>query len=471
MRWLAGLVSAIVVLGLLPGANAQAPPHPGTLGVGDLTAMYVGEASARVQMDEDLGGGCAIHAQYSWAATKLDDLGGRAFGLGELHSHYASGESGNGSYVQDPCNDDPGCSTGLTKWFKSGPGYVNFQQDGSSVKATVDTFTWTATDNACGGDVPIEASAVRLTGSIPISAVGSPTITVQLSPGASGGGLTRSGSGTLTLHRVEHELRLEEQAAEAVTVPLPVRFRARTFPPWATATRYEWQMKRSHSSRWTTLRTTTTKTFEHTLKLAGHFKWRVILYNFRAIGFRTVPIQYGPAEPLEVRFPTQDQIINNQTVRSFTLDAWLLTLDYATQQSRREVGYWIKLNTCTGSYGHTTRIEGPTRGPYEPDAEVILGPRPADTPSPPPEVKGCATYTVASFHTHPPTTYQKPLGDTRPVGPSPADQSLDRRDKVAGIVFDYIADPPGTRRIPYGHPKHKPAFLYRSGLVRRPTPP
>jgi hypothetical protein len=77
---------------------------------------------------------------------------------------------------------------------------------------------------------------------------------------------------------------------------------------------------------------------------------------------------------------------------------------------------------------------------------------------------------IASFHTHPPTTYQLPLGHYRPVGPSEADERLDRMDMVPGLVFDYIANPPGSMQIPFGCPKDAPAFIYRSGFVRRPTP-
>src|SRR4029079_9080787 len=126
----------------------------------------------------------------------------------------------------------------------------------------------------------------------------------------------------------------------------------------------------------------------------------------------------------------------------------------ATPQSRREVGFWILLDTCSvprghQKYDHTRRILGPPAGPEE-NASVHLGRRPPDEPANPPAVIGCATYIVSSFHTHTPTTYRLPPGGSRLVGPSPRDEQNANRRMVPGIVFDYIANPPGSSRIPYG---------------------
>lgn len=86
-------------------------------------------------------------------------------------------------------------------------------------------------------------------------------------------------------------------------------------------------------------------------------------------------------------------------------------------------------------------------------------------------VDRCATYIVASFHTHTPTTYREPAGGSRPVGPSRQDKTNASNRRLPGFVFDYAANPPGSMRIPFGYRKDEAAFLYRYGPVRRPTPP
>jgi hypothetical protein len=286
-----------------------------------------------------------------------------------------------------------------------------------------------------------------------------------------------TGGATLTLVRVPNELRVEEVAATPVPVLYRGVFRARLFPPWATARSFTWQLRRSNQSQWTTLGRTPQPSFPFTVRLAGHFKMRAIAHGATSGGPpRTV---YTRERPLEVTFPTRDQILTDQDVNSFTQDAWARTLRLATPESRREVGFWISLDTCSiprghQRYAHTRTILGPPVGPDDENNSVRLGPRPADDPRNPPAVIGCATYMVASFHTHPPTTYQRGAGpnpaDGRGVGPSPEDERVDREDMVPGVVFDYIANPPGSESIPFGYPKESPAQRYRSGFVRRPTP-
>jgi hypothetical protein len=263
----------------------------------------------------------------------------------------------------------------------------------------------------------------------------------------------------VTFTPVGHEPTVEELSAGSITVLHRGGFRAILLPPGTTA-KFTWQMKRSYPSQWTTLGMTTNPVFPYTFRLAGNFKIRVIAQLARP-PWRLVSTE----KPLEVRFPTWGQIVTEQAVRSFTLDAWLRTLRLTTPTARHELGFWISLNTCSGKYAHTTTIIGPPNGD-----EVTIGRRPADIPSNPPAVSGCATYMVASFHTHTPTTYRAPPG-ARGVGPSPDDETVDRQDMVPGVVFDYIANPPGSESIPFGYPIHSGAQRYRSGLPRRPTPP
>jgi hypothetical protein len=272
----------------------------------------------------------------------------------------------------------------------------------------------------------------------------------------------------VTFTPVGDQLSAEELAPASVPVLHRGGFRVRLFPPWATARSFEWQMKRaSPASQWTTLGITRTPIFPFTFRLAGNFKVRTIAHGASAGGHPRNVI--SGAKPLEVKFPTWRDIVADQAVQSFTLDTWGQTLRLATPASRQEIGFWITLDTCSRKYFRTKiRVSRPA-GPEE-DASLRLGPRPADMPKNPPAVEGCATYTVASFHTHTPTTYRTPFGAARPVGPSPTDESFDRGQMVPGVVFDYIEDPPGSKTIPFGYPKEKPAQRYRSGLVRRPTP-
>jgi hypothetical protein len=268
------------------------------------------------------------------------------------------------------------------------------------------------------------------------------------------------------------ELRAEELAPTSVTVPHRGGLRVRLFPPWATARSYTWQMKRSHQSSWTLIGATSQPSFNFTFRLAGRFKLRTIAHLASAGG--TPRNLVSSVRPLEVKFPTRDQILADQDVNSFTEGAWAQTLRLATPQSRRELGFWISLDTCAvprghRRYGHTTIIEGPLAGPEE-NASVHLGSRPADDPPNPPAVIGCATYIVATFHTHTPTRYRLPPGKTRRVGPSRKDEGNAKGRMMPGLVFDYIANPPGSMSIPFGYAVHSPAQHYRYGVLRRPTP-
>jgi hypothetical protein len=79
-------------------------------------------------------------------------------------------------------------------------GSVFFQAEGSSLKALVDTSDWLA-DGACGEG--LGGPRFIGEGSFPLSQVGDQTITVTISRNeADPDGRTWTGSGTLTLHRV-----------------------------------------------------------------------------------------------------------------------------------------------------------------------------------------------------------------------------------------------------------------------------
>ena len=286
----------------------------------------------------------------------------------------------------------------------------------------------------------------------------------------SNSGLTYDTRRELRITFREVELRARELVPDSVPVLHRRTLRVEWTPPSASAERYEWQMKRSHQFQWTNLGKSTEPRFDHTFRLAGHFRLRAIAYGARVRPGATPRTLTTRAEPLEVRFPTWREIVADQAVDRYTKEAWALTLSLTKPESRQEVGFWILLDTCTRNYGRTGTRRGPPAGPDDQEAEVNLGARPADSPRNPPAVEGCATYTVASFHTHPPTEFRRPPGDRQEVGPSDEDQSLARDSGVPAVVFDYIANPLRTGSIPFGYPMKSPAKLYQTRLLRRPTP-
>jgi len=193
--------------------------------------------------------------------------------------------------------------------------------------------------------------------------------------------------------------------------------------------------------------------------IAGHFDVRVVA---------TVDGQEltSPSQRLVVQFPSEREISSDANVRSFLSAAWQATLRLASRTTRREEGFWIRIDTCTKRYSHTTPVLGPAKGARD-TGSIEIGRRPADSPATPPP-DGCATYTVASFHTHTPTRY-RPYA--RPIGPSSADGQSDREDDVTGLVYDFLASPPGGGRIPAHYALDGPAGIYHSGPDRRSTPP
>ena len=254
--------------------------------------------------------------------TKLLDrsFGGVPFELKDQQDVGALGESGSveASASSDPCGVTPTTSRllepGSNNRRPTGPGYVYFQREGSSLKATAITFGWIATDSACGVPPGEEPGAGIGSGSFPISAIGSPTITVQLSldratawagPGA---GRARS-----PCTGCKSRSEAQELAIGPATLLQHVNLQARTTPPGATY-KLSWETRRSHTPTWTTLATTPKPAYSFTAELAGHFKLRTVLNGVRPTP-HSVPRQVvTPQIGLEVRFPTRDQIVANRGV-------------------------------------------------------------------------------------------------------------------------------------------------------------
>ena len=230
----------------------------------------------------------------------------------------------------------------------------------------------------------------------------------------------------------------------------------------ASGTTFTFEIRRPREVAWHRLARGTDDTHRFMARIPGHYLVRVTVSSK---GRREV----SPPQKLEVRFPAYSAIVVDPDVRRFANAAWQRTLRATTASGVREEGFWILFDTCKGRYLQTTPIEGTVFVPAPPPAEqpgVRLGPRPADTTGAFPS--GCATYTVAQFHTHPGTAFSR---YAKGVGPSPEDDSIAVRRDVPGIVYDYIESPPGSGEIPDHYPLASPARLYHAGQDRRSTPP
>ena len=168
-----------------------------------------------------------------------------------------------------------------------------------------------------------------------------------------------------------------------------------------------------------------------------------------------------PEKDMTVNFPTYAQIIADSTVKSKMNSEWQATLNDYTNvpNQRRERGFWISLNTAgNGSYSCGNSIQGAWVGPAA-GANITLGARPQSNLSAVAPNAASGVYTVASFHTHTPTTYRSAatMGPGRGNGPSGGDLNADASDNVAGVVYDYTANP-----VPPLHPKNSTAALFSS---------
>jgi hypothetical protein len=219
---------------------------------------------------------------------------------------------------------------------------------------------------------------------------------------------------------------------------------------------YRFEIKRARGSSWNTLQDGAASTYAGLARIAGRFKVRGTV----TAGGRS---QVSAEQSVQVRFPRYSRIVADATVASATRRAWRNTLAATTPTARREEGFWIRINTAgAGAYQVTSTATGPVVGPGT-GATINLPAKPPDTPGAP-RLDGSAVYTVASFHTHTPTTYR---AVPRVVGPSGTDRSADRADNVAGVVYDYVATTGNS--IPPGHPLNGRARRYRS-RDRRSTP-
>ena len=235
--------------------------------------------------------------------------------------------------------------------------------------------------------------------------------------------------------------------------------------------KFVWQARRIGQSAWTTLDTTLLPVLVWRWRSAGYFENRVVVVS--AVGAEIAPPITDPH--LEVDFPTGSAIAADFQVRKLAARAWLMELSVSNEQKVREVGFWITLDTCPfpGDFAQNpipAKQGNPVASNGSQGAPTIeLRPKPPDSSENPP-VDGCATYVVASFHTHTPRTWLLPKGRPAPVGPSQQDVDADNSVKIPGLVYDY--SPVSGNAVPAGNPADSPAQLYvdTRGPERRETP-
>ena len=244
------------------------------------------------------------------------------------------------------------------------------------------------------------------------------------------------------------------------------KLEVKVYPSDISASEYKIDTRRAAETTWYVLATPANGVVDPwQAKIAGNFKLRGNA-KIKNIWYSTSKVRL---KDIEVRFPTFSDIIGDATVQGAISTEWASTLadctDTPTNQ-RRERGFWIQLNTQTNNYNTTGATTGPWVGPGT-TASISLGTKPSDNPATPAPNAAGATYTIASFHTHTPTTYRA-VG--RGIGPSGGDIASDNGDNVAGIVHDYVESPAGSGNIPAGHSEGASAQNYSSGPDRRSTP-
>jgi hypothetical protein len=238
-------------------------------------------------------------------------------------------------------------------------------------------------------------------------------------------------------------------------------------PPGLAVDEYRIEIKRASGGSWCTLSSTATLD-PWFARIAGKLKLRGVA----KIG--GTEHQSGEKD-VEGRFPDYNQIVADSAVQTEMSAAWCNTLNDCTANPnrRREYAFWILLNTLSDAYEFGPVVTGPWCAPAD-GAGANPGTRPPDKPATPAPCDQGATYSVGLFHTHTPTEFRAggvPPGSTRPIGPSPPDESFHTANDVPGAIYDFVDSPAGSNSIPVGHPKNSPAKLYpTAGQTRRTTP-
>ena len=233
---------------------------------------------------------------------------------------------------------------------------------------------------------------------------------------------------------------------------------------------YTFEIKRDGSPTWYQLYQGPQPSFEAVAKVAGQFDLRV---SASIAGVTCV----SQEKDVEAQFPSDSDILAGQGVHSRMDQAWTDTKNATTPTSRREEGYYITLDTSSGSYGITAHTVGAfVSNDVGAVWDTATNPRPLDSIADPTPLDQ-PTYTVGWFHTHTPTTYRslgRPAGPSGGPGPPPTfDYSWSARPDICipGYAYDYTESPAGSGSIPAAHPINSAAQIYTiTPPVRRPTP-
>ena len=196
-----------------------------------------------------------------------------------------------------------------------------------------------------------------------------------------------------------------------------------------------------------------------TARIAGTFAVRGTV---EADG-REIPV--GPIN-MWVQFPSEAEMIADSAIQDHAYTLWTNTLAHCSATNRQEFGCWILLDTATDTYSFTATTNGPPVIDNEQIPDIELGTPPSDVPFHPSLLHGSAIYTVASLHTHTPTTYSPANDPPRTAGPSGPDKRTSRILRMPGIVYDYTEEPTGAG-IPMGHSLDAAAHLYPTEEVER----
>lgn len=231
-------------------------------------------------------------------------------------------------------------------------------------------------------------------------------------------------------------------------------------PSSETWTGHKIEIKRASGSSWFTL-AEAEQASGFVQRVAGTFKIRS---KATVAGLEIISVE----KDLEVKFPDITVIASH--VSADAQAAWAETLAATVDNSRREQGWWITLDTSSGSYGKSGECVGT---PVPNSAGAILDtwqPKPADNPTDPSPIAS-SIYLVGWFHTHTPTTFRTAadIGSGRPTGPSGppgGDAGVSAASQTPGIAYDYIINP-----APPLYPLNSPAKMYFvTPPDRRPTP-
>jgi hypothetical protein len=208
--------------------------------------------------------------------------------------------------------------------------------------------------------------------------------------------------------------------------------------------RFDLELYRGQAEGWVRVATATGPALNYIPRIAGFFQARAIV---TIAGVRYTTEVNARNDPwIEVQFPEAAEILGAPNIRDLMDQAWAQTKEFTRSSAghlRREMGFFINLDTRTGLYHVSEFFYGQPVGRWgNPALTFPLGSenRSHDTLRP----GGYVDYEVAVFHTHTPSTYLfrfNPAGG-RPVGPSDEDvdylgKNLDLRPPGLGLVYDY----------------------------------